>query len=87
MIDNVPVKSLVHNGITVEGYSRGAVQTYWRLPELKVGFDFGAQPWSFMGTDTWFVSHAHLDHIVALRAEIYEEGAADIVRRLLDLGR
>ena len=42
------------------------MQTYWRIPELKLGFDFGAQPWSFMGTATWFVSHTHLDHIAAL---------------------
>jgi len=66
MIKNLPVKSIVHDGITIEGYSRAAVQTYWRIPELKVGFDLGAQPWSFMGTETWFVSHAHLDHIAAL---------------------
>ena len=66
MIENSPVKTLVHNGLTIEGYSRAAVQTYWRIPELKLGFDFGAQPWSFMGTGTWFVSHAHLDHIAAL---------------------
>ena len=66
MIHNSPVKTYVHNGLTIEGYSRAAVQTYWRLPELKVGFDFGAQPWSFMSTPTWFVSHSHLDHIVAL---------------------
>lgn len=66
MVENVPVKSHQHDGITVEGYSRAAVQTYWRLPELKLGFDLGAQPWSFMGTETWFVTHAHLDHIAAL---------------------
>lgn len=66
MIENAPLRSIEHDGLTIEGYSRAAVQTYWRVPELKVGFDFGAQPWSFMGTDTWFVSHAHLDHIVAL---------------------
>lgn len=66
MIDNVAVRTLTHKGLTIEGYSRAAVQTYWRVPELKVGFDFGAQPWSFMGTGSWFVSHAHLDHIVAL---------------------
>jgi ribonuclease Z len=36
------------------------------LPELKLGFDLGGQPWSFMGTETWFVSHGHLDHIAAL---------------------
>jgi len=66
MIENAPLQTIEHGGLTIEGYSRAAVQSYWRVPELKVGFDFGAQPWSFMGTDTWFVSHAHLDHIVAL---------------------
>ncbi len=66
MITNLPVKTLKHNNWTIEGYSRAAVQTYWRVPELNLGFDLGAQPWSFMGTETWFVSHAHLDHIAAL---------------------
>ncbi len=66
MIDNSPLRTLVHKGLTIEGYSRAAVQTYWRIPELKLGFDFGAQPWSFMATDTWFVSHTHLDHIAAI---------------------
>jgi ribonuclease Z len=65
-VDNAPVRTLAHKGLTVEGYSRAAVQTYWRIPELKLGFDLGAQPWSFMATPTWFVSHAHLDHIAAL---------------------
>jgi ribonuclease Z len=66
MVQNLPVKTLKHNDLTIEGYSRAAVQTYWRFPELKLGFDLGAQPWSFMGTETWFVTHGHLDHIVAL---------------------
>jgi ribonuclease Z len=65
-VDNAPVRTLTHAGLTVEGYSRAAVQTYWRVPEMKLGFDLGAQPWSFMATPTWFVSHAHLDHIAAL---------------------
>ena len=25
-----------------------------------------AQPWAFMGTPTWMVSHTHIDHIIAL---------------------
>jgi len=66
MINNLPVKTLAHKDLTIEGYSRAAVQTYWRVPELKLGFDLGAQPWSFMGTPTWFVSHTHMDHLVAL---------------------
>ncbi len=65
-VDNAPIRSLVHKGLTIEGYSRAAVQSYWRIPELKIGFDLGAQPWSFMATPTWFVSHSHLDHIAAL---------------------
>ena len=66
MIQNLPVKQLEHQGLTIEGYSRAAVQTYWRIPELKLGFDLGAQPWDFMGTSTWFITHTHLDHIAAL---------------------
>lgn len=66
MVENAPVRTLKHGRITIEGYSRAAVQTYWRIPEMKLGFDLGAQPWDFMGTSTWFVTHTHLDHIAAL---------------------
>jgi ribonuclease Z len=66
LVENAPVLSFQHAGLTIEGYSRAAVQTYWRIPELKVGFDLGAQPWDFMGTSTWLVTHTHLDHVAAL---------------------
>ncbi|HVU85775.1 MAG TPA: MBL fold metallo-hydrolase [Pirellulales bacterium] len=66
MVHNVPVKTLTHRGITIEGYSRAAVQTYWRVPEFKLGFDLGAHPWDFMATPNWFISHTHLDHVAAL---------------------
>jgi ribonuclease Z len=66
MLKNLPVKTLEHAGLTIEGYSRAAAQTYWRIPEMKLGFDLGGQPWSFMSTGTWFVSHGHLDHIAAI---------------------
>ncbi|MAR12244.1 MAG: metal-dependent hydrolase [Blastopirellula sp.] len=66
MVDNVALKQIVHNGLTIEGYSRAAVQTYWRIVEMKVGFDLGAHPWDFMGTQTWFVTHTHLDHVASL---------------------
>jgi ribonuclease Z len=65
-MDNAPFRQLKHGGWTIEGYSRAAVQSYWRVNELKIGFDLGAQPWDFMNTPTFFVSHTHLDHIAAL---------------------
>src|SRR6201991_4544102 len=66
MVENAPILSCQHAGLTIEGYSRAAVQSYWRISELKLGFDLGAQPWDFMGTPTWLISHTHLDHVAAL---------------------
>src|SRR5437870_12004635 len=66
MLDNAPFLTHTHGGLTIEGYSRAAVQSYWRIPELKLGFDLGGQPWDFMGTASWFLTHTHLDHVAAL---------------------
>ena len=99
MIDNLPLKTLHHKGMTIEGYSRAAVQSYWRIPELKVGFELGGSPWSFMGTQTFFVSHTHLDHIAAIPVYVARrrmmkmepptiylpEQAVENVRRMLNI--
>jgi ribonuclease Z len=66
MVENAPILRHQHGGLTIEGYSRAAVQSYWRVPELKIGFDLGAQPWDFMSTPTWLLTHTHLDHVAAL---------------------
>lgn len=66
MLHNVPLVTHKHGDLTIEGYSRAAVQTCWRIAELKIGFDLGVQPWDFMGTPLSFISHAHLDHLAAL---------------------
>ncbi len=66
MVENAPILTMQHAGLTIEGYSRAAVQSYWRIPELKIGFDLGAQPWDFMGTPSWLVTHTHLDHAACL---------------------
>lgn len=98
MLNNAPVKTLKHGDLTIEGYSRAAVQSYWRIPELKLGFDLGAHPWDFMGTPTWFISHCHLDHIAALPLYVARRrlmkmtkpriflpsGYVDAVRKMLD---
>ncbi|QDV63902.1 MBL fold metallo-hydrolase [Crateriforma conspicua] len=70
MVENIPLLRHEHGGLTIEGYSRAAVQTCWRVNELKLLFDVGVQPWDFMGTSTMFISHAHLDHIAALPAYV-----------------
>lgn len=70
LVKNAPILSHIHDGLTIEGYSRAAVQTCWRLNELKILFDIGIQPWDFMGIPTAFISHAHLDHIAALPAYV-----------------
>jgi ribonuclease Z len=56
--------------MTVEGFSRAAMQTYWRIPQLKLGFDCGGHPWEFMNTPNWFISHTHMDHLLALPAYV-----------------
>ena len=66
MVENLPLKTFEFDGLTIEGYSRAAVQSYFRIPELKLGFDIGGSPWSFMGTQTFLVTHGHLDHLAAL---------------------
>ena len=65
-----PVRKMTFSGMTVEGFSRAAMQTFWRIPELKLGFDLGAQPWAFMATPQWFLSHTHMDHSLALPAYV-----------------
>jgi len=65
-VDNAPTLGMTHANLTIDGYSRAAVQSYWRVAELKIGFDLGAQPWDFMALPRYFISHAHLDHIAAL---------------------
>ncbi len=70
VVGDLPVRKLVHEGLTIEGFSRAAVQTYWRIAEWKMGFDLGAHPWAFIGTPSWFVSHTHIDHVAALPAYV-----------------
>ncbi len=99
MVDNAPILTHQHAGLTIEGYSRAAVQSYWRIAELKIGFDLGGQPWDFMGTPTWLVTHTHLDHMAALPVYVARRRmmkmepptiylpaeAVDDVRRLLQI--
>jgi ribonuclease Z len=73
-IENAPYHSLRHGGLTIEGWSRAGIQSVWRIPELRLGFDLGAIPWDFTPTGTWFVSHGHLDHLMALPGLVARRG-------------
>jgi len=99
MVDNLPYNTMHFEGFTIEGYSRAAVQSYWRIPELKIGFDLGGSPWSFTGIPAIFVSHSHLDHLAAIPVYVARrrmmrmepptiylpQGSLETVRRILDL--
>ena len=65
-LGNAPTRVEKLGAFTIDGYSRAAVQSYWRVHEMKVGFDIGAQPWDYMAVPKFFISHTHLDHIAAL---------------------
>jgi ribonuclease Z len=73
-VENAPYFSVRHGGLTVEGWSRAGVQSYWRIPELKIGFDLGAIPWDFTGVGRWFVTHGHIDHLLALPGLVARRG-------------
>lgn len=65
-LENVPLLQARHHDLTIEGYSRAAVQSCWRIAEFKLLMDLGVQPWDFMGVSTALITHAHLDHLAAL---------------------
>ena len=69
--------------MTVEGFSRAPIKSFWRIPELKLGFDLGWQPWEYMGTPRWFITHTHMDHILALPAYAARRQMMDMTPTLL----
>ncbi|MDD3587671.1 MAG: MBL fold metallo-hydrolase [Thermoguttaceae bacterium] len=67
-IEQPGYRTVPYEHITIEGHSRAAIQTFWRIPEYKLGFDMGAMPWEYAGVPRWFFSHMHMDHCLALPA-------------------
>jgi ribonuclease Z len=63
---NVPLLEHHHEGLTVRGFSRAAVQTYWAVPELKIIFDHGAPAWDLANLPRLALTHAHPDHLAGL---------------------
>jgi ribonuclease Z len=73
-IENAPYHALRHGGLTIEGWSRAGIQSYWRIPELRIGFDLGAIPWDFTPVASWFITHGHIDHLLALPGLLARRG-------------
>lgn len=65
-LPNAPYHRITHGQLTIEGWSRAGVQSYWRIPEWRMGFDIGAAAWDFLHTNIVLISHAHLDHLAGL---------------------
>ena len=63
---NAPVLSFRCGQVTVEGFSRAGVQTYWRIPEWKLLLDHGNHPWEFSSAPVLAVTHFHADHAAGL---------------------
>ena len=53
---------------TIRGVSVGGVYTSLAVPELGIVFDAGIPVRSFAATDTFLLSHGHVDHIGSLPA-------------------
>lgn len=50
----------------MQGFSRAAIQSYWRLPRWKLSIEAGGCPWEFARSDKLLVTHAHTDHLQGL---------------------
>ncbi|RME04434.1 MAG: hypothetical protein D6805_03125 [Planctomycetota bacterium] len=60
------------NEIVLEGKSRAAEQTYFRLPQFQLGFDVGKGPSSLISCKDIFLSHLHADHCAGIRSILSE---------------
>jgi len=60
---NVPLLTYAGGPVTIDGYSRAAVQTIWHVPDFKMLFDVGANSWDLAHVPNLAISHAHPDHL------------------------
>lgn len=58
-------------GLVVEGFSIGGMETCIVLPSFNSVFDIGRCPSRAINQDYLFITHAHLDHIVSSCSQLY----------------
>lgn len=51
-----------YDGMRVLGYSLAGEESYFVLPQMNVGFDFGRAQRDVLTVDNVFLSHGHMDH-------------------------
>ncbi|MCA9242923.1 MAG: MBL fold metallo-hydrolase [Phycisphaerales bacterium] len=61
-----PIAEFEYDGIRILGYSQAGEETYFALPELNIGFDFGRAPRELLAVDHIFLSHGHMDHAAGM---------------------
>lgn len=52
--------------ISIEGFSRSTIETYFHIKELKLTFDIGKCPFHLTPVPNVFLSHMHGDHSMGL---------------------
>lgn len=61
-----PIAEFEHDGVRILGFSQAGEETYFALPELNIGFDFGRAPRELLAVDHIFLSHGHMDHAAGM---------------------
>ncbi len=57
------IDELKVGGLTLQGVTRGGIETCLMVPELKLMFDIGMVPGGALGYGTILISHGHADHL------------------------
>lgn len=63
----IAVEEIKICGLTLQGVTRGGIETCLHVPELGVMFDVGLCPWGASdNSNVVFISHGHADHAAGL---------------------
>ena len=64
--NNLPLLRFDSKTLKIEGFSRGGMQTYWRIRECDLLLDIGSCHWDLAGSRYAAITHTHPDHFAGL---------------------